>query len=275
MKLDCQVTDILQRDFNALWGCKQLGDTLEITTPYLLPDSSLVSLFLTERNGRFIVCDGGAVHDTLEEYCSLPADEVAAELSSMISKFRMKEGSSDGRPLYFKECSDPKLISSLAFDVANFAVMATSSLVSASGEPTMPVESRFETRADRFLRSIVPEGFAFSPREIPEIPNVRFGAVLNHRSQFWIFSFVSGSNPTYFRRAVCDTAISFKLAWESRLASRIKHTIPVVNTDSPGYVVEKIGRQLDELKKLSRETFVPWDSRNTLNQMFVAATAEH
>jgi hypothetical protein len=269
MKIDCQILEAFRRDFDSLWTCKQLGGTLEITTPYLLPDSTLVSVFLTERDDRFIVCDGGAIHEMLEEYCSLPADEVRSELLRMSSKFTMKEGHTDGRPLYFKECKDAKLIPSLAFDVANFAVMATSALVSASGEPTIPVESRFEKRADLYLRSIAPSDFTFSPRELPEIPNVRFGAVLHKDSRLWLFSFVTGSNPTYFRRSVCDTAISFKLAWESRLASRIKHTIPVVNTESTGYIPDKISSQLDELRILSRQSFVRWDARNDLNEMLI------
>ena len=154
MKLDCQILESLQRDFNALWTCKALGDTLEITAPYLLPDSTLVSVFLTERDGRFIACDGGSVHEILDDYCSLPADEVASELASMAAKFQMKEGMASGGPIYFKASKEAKLIPSLAFDVANFIVMSTSALVAASGEPTMPVESRFETRADDYLQRV-------------------------------------------------------------------------------------------------------------------------
>lgn len=108
MKLDCQILEAVQRDFNALWTCKQLGETLEISTPYLLPDSRLVSVYLTERNGRYIVCESGIVQEILDEYCSLPADEAASELASMAAKFKVKQGAANGGPIYFKETSEPK-----------------------------------------------------------------------------------------------------------------------------------------------------------------------
>lgn len=97
---------------------------------------------------------------------------------------------------------------------------------------------------------------------------MRFGAVLNHESDLWIFSYVTGSNPTYFRRSVCDTAINFKLAWESRLKNKIKHTVPLVNTEAAGFQTDKISAQLDQLMELSRESFVRWDGRDHLLRLF-------
>jgi hypothetical protein len=130
-------------------NASNMGDTLEISVPYLLPDSTLLSLFLTQRGDRYIVCDGGGIMEILSEYCPLPLDETMISLQSIARKFGVKEGESEGAPLFFKECLDPKLISSLAFDIANFVSMATSSLVSASSDD-LGVEpaSRFQARAD-------------------------------------------------------------------------------------------------------------------------------
>ncbi len=264
MKLDCQITEILQRDFNSLWKCKILGETLEITTPYLLPDSTLFSLFLTERSGRYIACDGGSVWEILKEYCSLPEREIEAELAEMAQKFQVKTGEKDEAPLFFKECSEPKLISSIAFDVANFAVMTTSALVSAgTDEPGIPPESRFERKVDRFLHDVVPRDFTFLAKEIPEVSGFRFGAVLERRSNLWLISFVTGSTATYFRKSVNDVSKSFQHAWESSLARghRLRRTIPIVNTDARGYDKEKLSWQLGDLRKDSRESVVEWDQK--------------
>jgi len=268
MTLDCQITEALQRDFNALWKCRQLGETLEISTPYLLPNSTLFSLFLTQRGGRFIACDGGVISDLLNEHCPRPGDEMNAELRAMAGKFRMKEGAAEGRPLFFKDCTDPKLISSIAFDVANFAVMATSALVSATDDESgVPLERRFETRADQFLKSVVPPSFEFASREIPEVPGVRFGAVLTRASRVYLVSYVTGSNPTYFRRSVCDTAMSFKHAWHSSLANHIGRTIPVVNTEAAGYDADKLRWHFDELKHQSHSDLVRWDEKDRLAEL--------
>src|SRR5438067_2224419 len=109
MNIDCTITDLIQRDFNALWKCQQRGNTLEITTPYLLPDSTLVSLFVTEKENRYIISDGGGIHEILAEYCTLPSDEITSALQGYAAKFHLKEGAlSDGAPHFFKECSDLK-----------------------------------------------------------------------------------------------------------------------------------------------------------------------
>lgn len=268
MKLDCQITDAIQRDFNSLWKCKQLGETLEISTPYLLPDSTLMSVFLTQRGDRYIVCDGGGLSELLEEYCALPADEMKDSLEGIADKFRMKEGAANGKPLYFKDCTDLKLISSLVFDVANFATMAASALVSiASDEVEEERTKRFATRAEAFLRTVKPASLSFRPLEIAEVPGVRFSAVLASSSKVWIVSYVTGSNATYFRRSICDTAMSFKHAWKSSLHDHIGRTIPLVNTEADGYQPQKLQWQLDELQQESHDSTVKWFEKENLAEM--------
>jgi hypothetical protein len=268
MKLDCQITDAIQRDFNSLWKCKQLGETLEISTPYLLPDSTLMSVFLTQRGDRYIVCDGGGVMELLEEYCALPADEMKDALDGIAAKFRMKEDATDGKPLFFKDCTDLKLISSLVFDVANFATMASSALVTvASDKQEEERTNRFATRAEAFLRTVKPANLDFRPQELPEVPGVRFSAVLASSNKVWIVSYVTGSNATYFRRSVCDTAMSFKHAWQSSLQDHIGRTIPLVNTDADGYQPQKLQWQLDELHEESRNSTVKWFDKDDLAEM--------
>jgi hypothetical protein len=269
MKLDCQITELLQRDFNSVWKCKILGETLEISTPYLLPDATLFSLFLTTRGDRYIACDGGSVWELLSEYCAIPEEEVRSEVESMARKFQVKTGSRDKKPIFFKDCTDPKLISSIAFDVANFAVMATSALVSASSEePGVPLQDRFERKADRFLRSVVPSDFEWHPREIPEVPSVRFGAVLVRASRVWLISFVTGSNTSYFRRSVNDTAKSFQHAWKSALGTHDRlRTIPLVNTEARGFDSDKLGWQLNDLATDSHESLVRWDEKDMITRM--------
>ncbi|HSY20042.1 MAG TPA: hypothetical protein VK815_16980 [Candidatus Acidoferrales bacterium] len=79
-KINCHITERIQKDFNSLWQCKQRGNTIEISTPYLLPDSTLLSLFITERDGKTIVHDGGSISQIVSEYCPFPDDEIRASL---------------------------------------------------------------------------------------------------------------------------------------------------------------------------------------------------
>src|SRR5437870_9715243 len=172
MKLDCQITDSLQRDFSALWKCQQRGNSLEITTPYLLPDSTLLSLFLTQRENRFIVCDGGGVFEVIEDYCPFPRPKAIAELQGYAHKFGLKQGHSEGKPLFFKDCDDIRLVSSLAFDVATFATMATSAMVASAEE--IETEDRFKVKADAFLKTVKPDLRVETRQRISEVPGFTF-----------------------------------------------------------------------------------------------------
>jgi hypothetical protein len=266
MKLDCQITESLQRDFSALWKCQQRGDSLEITTPYLLPDSTLLSLFLTQREGRFIVCDGGGVFEVIDDYCPFPQGKAIAALQGYAHKFGLKQGVSEGKPLFFKDCTDVQLISSLAFDVATFATIATSALVASSEE--IETEDRFKISADAYLKAIKPSGVTIETRhQIDEVPGVKFSAVLKGASRLWLVSYVTGSSITYFRRSLADTVMNFKHAWQSSLKDYIGRTIPLVNDQATGYRPSELGWQMGELAHESRNSVVRWTEHEKIAEL--------
>src|ERR1035437_7186742 len=45
--------------FGSLWNFKERGQSLEIITPFATTSHKFISVFLTERDGTFIVSDGG------------------------------------------------------------------------------------------------------------------------------------------------------------------------------------------------------------------------
>lgn len=269
MKIDCSITELLQRDFNTLWKCQQHGETLEISTPYLLPDSTLLSLMLKVVNNRCIVCEGGAVWETILEYGTLPTEEITPALQEMARKFGIKEGEIRGNPLFFKECEDLKLVSSLAFDIANFAVMATSALVSVSSDDLVgDVEHRFDTKAEKFVRSVAPSGYSVSTHiEMPQVPGVKFSAVVEQSSRLWLISFINGSTFTHFRRCLVDGLYNFKHAKESSLSQVLLGTIPLVNNESPAYQPNKLVLHLEDLKRESDDKIVNWTERDRLRDL--------
>ena len=269
MKLTCDIVETLQQDFNALWRCQQRGNTVEISVPYLLPDSTLVSLFLTQRNERIIVCDSGGIMEFLSEHCPLPEDEFLPALREMASKFGVKEGRLSNAPLFFKECTNPKLISSLVFDVASFVTMAASALVSVGIEDPETVRStRFESQADSFIRSIKPADLIVASSTIPEVPGFRFSSVLRGpESRTWLISYISGSNLTTFRKNVNDTAKSFKHAWESNLGPRIARTIPLLNNEASGYDPDKLDWQIRDLQADAHNSLVRWTNKEELKEL--------
>src|SRR5438128_2277560 len=65
--LECKdIIGALRSDFGALWQCRQLANSLEITTPYLYPNNDFVSVYLTIRGGRIIISDGARLSEFVE-----------------------------------------------------------------------------------------------------------------------------------------------------------------------------------------------------------------
>lgn len=121
---DFSVAETIQTEFASLWASKQRGATVEVTMPYLMPDSTLFSLYLTERDGRFIACEGGDVWEVVVRMADVLDGTELTQLRALASAHGLKEGDRAGLPIFFKECREPHLIASISFDVANWAVMA-------------------------------------------------------------------------------------------------------------------------------------------------------
>jgi len=271
-KLNCKITDAIQKDFSSLWKCQMRGKTLEISTPYLLPDSTLFSVFLTERNGRYIVCDGGTLSEILSDYCPLPDDEIRASLDGFAKKFEIKVGAgSDKQKIFFKSTVKRTLISSLVFDIATFATSVASALVAVSyDEPNLELEDRFPAKADAFLRAVIPltNGLKFRPRrEIKEVPGVKFSGIIERSNKIWIVSYVSGSNPTYFRKSVAETIVNFEHAWGSSLSNHIAKTIPFLNSEAQGYQPNRLKWQIAKLNETSQNSLLDWKNRDEFSAL--------
>ena len=262
MNLDCKITEQIMADFNALWRCSQRGETLEISTPFRMPDSTLFSLFLTELDSRFIASDGGGIAELLMEHSCLPEEEWKSELSALAKTQGLKEGSNEGMPIFFKDCREEKIISSISFDVANFATMAANLLISAEEveEQAKETDSRFQSKAHEFLRETIRDtGRSFHTNyKIPNGPDVTFSAVIESSSNLWVVSYIMGSALKQFRSNLSDTAISFKEAWTSDAAPKIKRTIPLMNSDSHGYQPRRLRSRFQFLETEAKESPISW-----------------
>jgi len=265
-KINCHITERIQKDFDSLWRCKQRGNTVEITTPYLLPDSTLLSLFITKRSEKFIVHDGGSISQIVAESCPFPDDEIKSSLAGFSVKYGIMRGrDAANQTIYFKDCKKPSLISSIAFDLASFATTVTNVLVAASiDEPGIEPDERFQRNADSFIKSVIPTGLKFKPRcQIQEVPGVKFSAVIQNSNRIWIVSYVTGSTLPYFLRSIAITKMNFEHVWDCKLAKHnaIGGTIPLLNTDARGYQPRKIEWQTKMLKVSARETLLTWSGR--------------
>lgn len=115
--------DKIKDDFAALWKAKLRGNTFEVSTPFLMAAQKFAAVMIAKRDEHWFVCDGGYVSDLVTELCGRDMDK---EISALAKEAGLK---ADGN-VYFKECTDEKMISSLVLDVSNFAVASSLILVS-------------------------------------------------------------------------------------------------------------------------------------------------
>lgn len=262
---------MLKGDFGALWHCKQLGKTIEITTPYLYPDNSFVSIFITKRSNRFIVSDSGHASEFFQS-----AKDDEPFFASLISKARVVHNVSEykqgERTFYFKETKDIKLISSLAFDVASFLVASSNAAELALAEEDSADKNSFRARADKYIRPQITRGRIIKfNQKIPEVKEATFSAVITAPSKLWIVIYLTGSNLKYFQLSVANAIFNVESANHSTIRPHIRGIYSLLNDEAIGYQPNHLNQRLGRLSTVTKSQIIPWRQKEELTKHLMAA----
>lgn len=127
------IAELIKRDFEKLWRFKLRGESLEVVTPFSTVTNKFVSVFITIRNGKYVVTDGAMISDGMNEYGinqeNLQVAYKAAELFNIKTTYQ--------KGLYFYKISEAKmLLSSDLHDMASFIAIAVNT--TAINNPTNP-----------------------------------------------------------------------------------------------------------------------------------------
>lgn len=265
--MDCRILQAFKDDFSALWQCRALGSSIEITTPFLLPDSTLLSLFLTTRAGQKVVCEGGTISEILDEECGFPADEVESVIETYKTRFGVRETKGEGGiPMYYKITSLDSLITSIAFDLANFALAVINALAGgvsedAIGEP----ESNFKTQANDFFRGLLsPRVNVSFNKELPQVKGVKFSAIITSANKFCLIQYINGANLSYFRKSATEAMFNFEQAASSTLEDKIIKKVPLVNNTAKGYKPAKLEAHFSRLNSITGSSLTNWTEKDIL-----------
>jgi hypothetical protein len=270
--LNCKdVTGMLKGDFGALWHCTQRGKSLEIITPYIYPDSSFVSVFITKRGNRFIVSDGAQVSEFFQ---SAKGDEPF--FASLIARSRVTHGVSEfqqgGRTFFYKETKDHKLISSIAFDVVNFLVGASNAAYLATAEEDSQDKNSFRMRADTFIKHQITKrsGKTVSfNKKMPEVKEATFSAVVTGAgSKLWLVIYLTGSNLKYFQLSVSNAIVNVEFLKQSTIykGNHVRSVIPFINDEAIGYQPSQLTQRLGRLSDLTGNHSIPWKRKEEIIQ---------
>ena len=196
----------IKADFSALWKHKLRGETLEIITPFSTLTGSFISIFLTQRDNRFIVTDGQRLFQILNEL-EIFNRRAQTYIEKTAMHYNVKKTISDQTHFYFKSTSDINLISAYIYDLAFFQSSVLNSIYSdVTFFDKEQEDQKFSKKANDVLQQKIAEYnktscFQFTLyRKHNLIQNAGFSSVLtkSDTNNLWAAMYITGSTPTIY-----------------------------------------------------------------------------
>lgn len=256
--------------FDQLWSFKKRGDnTIEIITPYSTTTSKFVSLYITERSGKFVVSDGGLLNSEAyeseidyENQCLLKIlyhYEAFYEIKKTQDKLGIKH--------YYKTTTNENLIANMVYEMAQFVSMcASAATVQFEDQKEIEERNNFRNKASAYISTNFnrynPKFRA--PLDKQSFRSVRFSALIEKRNRLSLISYVTGSNPTNFRNSIASANMNFEIASSSKYNEVIDNKIVLINNLADGFVENQISKQLQILEENLNQKSITWTEREKL-----------
>ncbi|MGZ0014819.1 hypothetical protein [Yeosuana sp. AK3] len=268
-KLEKIVTNI-QSCFDQLWSFKTRGiDTIEIITPYSTTTSKFVSLFVTERNGKYIVSDGGLLNnEAYESVIDYDNQCLLKILYHFESYYEVKKTQDkQGVKHYYKTTEKQTLIPNLVYEMAQFISMCASA-ATVQFEDAKELEERntFRTKATTYINTnFHHENLRFSANlDKEDFRSVRFSAIIQRKNRLNLISYITGSNPANFIGSIAKASMNFEIATSSKYNRVIDNKLVLVNNMADGFEINKISKQLNILEEHTGREAINWSEREKL-----------
>jgi hypothetical protein len=261
--------------FCSLVDFKVRGNTLEIITPFATLSSKIVSVFITEREGKLIVSDGGWINENIyNEDETENDDDVLNKIFLANESFYKIKTTLDKNKIevYYKVCENPKLIANATFEMASFITSIVDSKAIPFKKDRESIERlKFRTEVDNFLESICnPTELVL--RRVLDIPGVTFNAIIRRHSKIYLFNYVTGSSPYHFEKELQRNYYNFDVIRRSTLKHDIEGKACIINTEATGYRRDKFGQIIKDIQDKVADTnptngVIEWKSKNRIKEM--------
>lgn len=257
--------------FDQLWTFKYRGDeTLEIITPYSTTSNKFVSLFLTKRDDKFIISDGGLLNsEVYESKVDYDNQCLLKILYHYENHYQIKTTTDNkGYKHYYKTTTDEILIPNLIYDLAQFISMCVSS-ATVEFEDLQEKEEKetFRKNANAFLESFVSKDDTRFRASLDKekYRTVRFSAIIERRSRLSLVSYVTGTNIANYSNSIARTNLNFEIATSSKYNPYIENKIVLMNDSADGYVPQSLYNQLNILKEhTNNQEPIKWSEKDKL-----------
>lgn len=256
--------------FDQLWSFKLRGtDTIEISTPYSTTTSKFVSIYVTERGGKYIVSDGGLLNSEAYESEIDYENQCLLKILYHFEAFYEVKRTQDKKGVkhYYKTTQKEHLIPNIVYEMAQFVSMCASAATVQFEDPKeLEERNTFRTKASSFIHSnFQDENVRFRANlDKEEFRSVRFSAIIERRSRLNLVSFITGSNPANFISSIAKANINFEIAADSKYNQVIDNKVVLINDAAEGYIPAKLYKQLNVLQDHIGQEAVPWTQKERL-----------
>ena len=246
------IIKIIIASFSSLWKVKKYGKTIEIITPFFTTNDCFVSVFLTEREGYYIITDGGWISENYYNNFFDSDDESYLRLFT-----------------YYKTTMKKELVPNLVLEVSNFiSTVVSSSFIKFQDDKDKDLQKRFRTQVSNFLTA------GFDKKELSfngfideRYKDIKFNAVVKRSDRFTLFNYVTGTTEFYFRGSIGRSNMNFQLINRTMLKKQIHRRVTVVNDQASGYKIEKLKQYLDLISDEAESVVVNWTNRKKLLEL--------
>lgn len=265
-----KVVNNVRQCFDQLWSFKLRGtDTVEISTPYSTTTSKFVSIYVTERAGKFIISDGGLLNSEAYESEIDYENQCLLKILYHFEAFYEVKRTEDKKGIkhYYKTTSKENLIPNLVYEMSQFVSMCASAATVQFEDPKeLEERNTFRTKATAYIstnfQKYSPQFRA--PLDKEEFRSVRFSALIEKKNRLNLVSYVTGSNPANFRNSIARANMNFEIASSSKYNDYIDNKIVLVNNAADGFLLNQIGKQLNILEEHTGQEAINWSERERL-----------
>lgn len=203
-----QLFSDIKSDFNSLWNSKLRGETLEIITPFSTLAGNLISVFLTQREDRFIVTDGQRLYRYILEHGIKKNNPFIEETALHYGIKTSKETN-----YFFKSTNNFKLLSSYVYDLIFFYIAVYNDVFTSNVKEVQ--DHRFSTKVNCLLNikineNIMSDRYYVIEKDHP-LKNAGFSTILKKQNtvNLWAALCISGSTSTTYLKHILKANTSF------------------------------------------------------------------
>jgi hypothetical protein len=245
---------------------------LEVLTPFSSVSHNYISVFITLRNGGYVVSDGGwlssgAYHGNFEvtEDVIIKSGLEYSMMAFSVDVFAQGQGNS----YYFKKCEDKKMLSACVYDVANFVSSMVNSISMSFGDAQDEQRNKlFQTRANEFMGLHYSKDRIRYRHRLDDVQGASFSAAVFSGIHMSLITYVTGSTEHYFAGDLRKSIVNFELANKSRkYAQLITHRLALIDDDADGYIPSKIRSVMDLLGEKTSVPPVLWRDRQQVIEL--------